>query len=269
METHSARLLARAEKLRHRGYIINGLFLSGRVCQMTGNWDGARDLYDRVLDLSPEWSLVLSWRALLEYETGETENAKVYMDRLVEVMNQNTQAPTDEYAIPACVIPTVALISGVAEYAKEADTALETVLDSASPSPYIALLANCGRALISVERGDAPTAVELYVLFRSYVGTMGFYMSIDRLLGMLASATGEHDGARDHLKNALEFYRKLDYRPELAWTCFDYATSLLDSDVPDVVSQAEKMLDDSVSISGELGMLPLLERAKARLDQIK
>ena len=49
----------------------------------------------------------------------------------------------------------------------------------------------------------------------------------DRVLGLLAQAMGRMDQAAAHFEDALVFCRKAGYRPELAWTCCDYADTLL------------------------------------------
>ena len=63
----------------------------------------------------------------------------------------------------------------------------------------------------------------------SHQGSMaparGFITS-DRLLGLLAQTTGNLDKAAEHFEDARAFCRKAGYRPELAWTCCDYAAAL-------------------------------------------
>ena len=41
---------------------------------------------------------------------------------------------------------------------------------------------------------------------------------------------GQLDQAVSHFEDALVFCRKAGYRPELAWTCCDYADMLLERD---------------------------------------
>ncbi|MEE8159173.1 MAG: response regulator transcription factor, partial [Dehalococcoidia bacterium] len=107
-------------------------------------------------------------------------------------------------------------------------------------------------------------------------------LSGDRLLGILAQAMGETDQAVAHFEDALAFCRKADYRPELAWTCCDYADLLLEraqSAHPEPVepragsqqdrAKAKSLLDESLAISSELGMRPLVERVKERLGQAR
>jgi hypothetical protein len=59
------------------------------------------------------------------------------------------------------------------------------------------------------------------------------------------------------------------YRPELAWTCCDYADTLLQRKEPGDREKAMAMLDESLAISSELGMRPLMERVLSRRDILK
>ena len=67
----------------------------------------------------------------------------------------------------------------------------------------------------------------------------------------------------------LAFCRKAGYRPELAWTCCDYADTLLQRNEPDDREKATSLLDESLAISTELGMRPLMERVLSRRDILK
>ncbi len=46
----------------------------------------------------------------------------------------------------------------------------------------------------------------------------------------------------------------------LAWTCCDYANTLLQRNGPGDREKAMSLLEESLSISSELGMRPLMER---------
>ena len=72
-------------------------------------------------------------------------------------------------------------------------------------------------------------------------------------------------------EHALAFCRRAGYRPELAWTCYDYANVLLH---PSATTQGERLesgdrekaislLDEALGIARELGMGPLMERVIA------
>ena len=97
----------------------------------------------------------------------------------------------------------------------------------------------------------------------------------ERVLGLLAHTMGEIDKAMDHFEEALAFCRKAGYRPQLAWTCCDHADTLLQrhsstsSARTDDRQKAMSLLDESLAISSELGMRPLMERVLSRRDILK
>ncbi len=94
-------------------------------------------------------------------------------------------------------------------------------------------------------------------------------ISADRILGLLAHTMGNLDQAATHFEDALAFCRKAGYRPELAWTCCDYADTLLQRNEPGDREKAMSLLDESLSISSELGMRPLMERVLSRREILK
>jgi DNA-binding NarL/FixJ family response regulator len=79
-------------------------------------------------------------------------------------------------------------------------------------------------------------------------------------MGLLAHTLGNFDQAVAHFEDALAFCRKEGFRPELAWTCHDYADILLQRNDPSDHVQAISLLDEAWFISHELGMRPLMER---------
>ena len=87
-----------------------------------------------------------------------------------------------------------------------------------------------------------------------------FTVSADRLLGLLAQTMGRFDHAAAHFDYALEFCRRAGYRPELAWTCHDYAEALFQGNGSRDREEIASLLEEANSISTELGMKPLLER---------
>ena len=85
-------------------------------------------------------------------------------------------------------------------------------------------------------------------------------ISVDRLLGLLSHTMGKLDAAAVHFRDSLAFCRKAGYRPDVAWTCHDYADTLLQRNNPGDREKVMSLLDESLAISGELGMRPLMER---------
>ena len=93
-------------------------------------------------------------------------------------------------------------------------------------------------------------------------------LAVDRLLGLLCHTMGNLDQASDHFEDALTFCRA-GYRPELAWTCCDYADTLLQRDGEGDRAKAMSLLEESLAISSELGMRPLIERVLSRREILK
>ena len=75
---------------------------------------------------------------------------------------------------------------------------------------------------------------------------------------------GDLDKAADLFEDALAFCRKAGYRPKLAWTCCDYADTLLERNGEGDRAKAKSLLDESLAISSEMGMRPLMERVQSR-----
>ena len=77
-----------------------------------------------------------------------------------------------------------------------------------------------------------------------------------------AQTMGNLDAAATHFEDALSFGCKAGYRPELAWSLCDYADCLRERDGDG--EKAVSLLDESLSISRELGMRPVMERVLSR-----
>ncbi len=113
-------------------------------------------------------------------------------------------------------------------------------------------------------------AEEIYAYLQEQQGTMmETISSVDRLLGLLAHTMGKLDQAAAHFEDALAFCRKAGYRPELAWSCCDYADTLLQRSEPGDREKAMSRLDESLAISSELGMRPLMERVLSRREMLR
>ncbi len=126
------------------------------------------------------------------------------------------------------------------------------------------MAARSGLGLIAVLRKDGGATRSHYEALESVrTGEWFGHMSSDRLFGLLADAIGNVDLALTHFEDALAFCRR-GYRPELAWTCCDYADTLLQRNEPGDREKAMSLLDESLAISSELGMRPLMERVLSR-----
>jgi DNA-binding CsgD family transcriptional regulator len=77
---------------------------------------------------------------------------------------------------------------------------------------------------------------------------------------LLSYTTGSLDIAVSSFEAALHFCRYAGYRPELAWSCLDFAQALIARDCKDDRGHAASLLTESEAIATELGMRPLLAR---------
>ncbi len=123
---------------------------------------------------------------------------------------------------------------------------------------------------MAVQTGDQSAAAEHYDYLLGQRGTMcATVSSVDRLLGLLSQTMRKPGQAATHFEDALAFCSKAGYRPELAWTCCDYADLLLELNNDGDRAKAISLLDESLAISSELGMRPLMERVLSRREILK
>ena len=121
-------------------------------------------------------------------------------------------------------------------------------------------------ALIAVLRDDAAAAGEQYTALES-MGIRfnpGINSSLHGVFGLLAQTMGDLELAMSHFEEAMAFCRKAGFRPELAWTICDDADTLLRRNGEGDRSKAMSLLDESLAISSELGMRPLMERVQSQ-----
>ena len=272
-DLHAAAMLSPAERLRHHFYLARTMWAHICPSHCRGSWQAARDFSDRGLAVSSRESRLLSSRILLEYELGEVSQGQDYLDRLLEVVQLTPPGPTLEHSILALVIPMVARITGIASRFELAEAAAETTLSSPSVSPFVTSITRTGLALMAVQRGDTLAAQEQYTALEPArgpkVSVIGGNLQPECLLGLLAQTIGDLDQAVDHFEEALAFCRKAGYLPELAWSCCDCADTLLQRNGPGDQEKAVSLLDESLAISSELGMQPLMERVLSKRQIVK
>ncbi|MFQ6027742.1 MAG: hypothetical protein ACE5Q6_09645, partial [Dehalococcoidia bacterium] len=215
--------------------------------------------------------------ALLEYETGNFSQGEAYLVRLLEIVSQLPPSSVGAYIWAAIGIPYAARISGTPVRLSEAAEAARMVLSSPLATVVHTTAAQCGLGLQAIVQGDAQAAAEQYTALEVVQGILvPFYLASDRILGLLAHTMGELDKAAEHFEDSLTFCQKAGYRPQLAWSCCDYADTLLQRASagsaqahPGDRERAMSLLEESLALSTELGMRPLMERVLSRRDILK
>jgi DNA-binding CsgD family transcriptional regulator len=271
---HASADLELAEKLRDRDRLVLALWLNATVYRQLGDWQRARSLIDRGLGSAPQDLTLLGDRALLEYEVGNFSQGQACLEQALEIIHPIVASrPSSQYSLPAQIIPRVARITGALDRLEVAATAAETMLSSPLANPLFALYAQASLGLLAVLQNDAAAAATQYEALQSRQLPMFSMICCDHLLGLLAQTMGRLNQAVGHFENAINFCNKGGYRPELAWTCYDYAEALLvGADLkpaPTGLDKAMSLLDEALSISQELGMRPLMERAVALQERVR
>ena len=228
-----------------------------------------RHFAERGLEVSPREPRLLMARALSEYEVGNPAQGEAYLDRLLEVIGLTTPGPTIETAYVAAVLPVFTRITHDISRFSEAEAAAEAVLADPTVTPLIAYLARSGLALMAFHRRDAAEAAVQYAAIGPSGSALILGMEYNQLLGLLSQTMGNLDKAAEHFEDALSFCRQPGYRVALAWTCCDYADTLLQRNEPGDREKAMSLLDESLAISSELGMRPLMERVLSRREILK
>ena len=167
-------------------------------------------------------------------------------------------------------IAAIARITGIPGRVEIAEATAKAIISERSATLNRAIYAKAGLALLAVEKGDQSAAEEHYAALLGQRSTMIWtVVSINRLLGLLSQTMGDLHQAASHFEETLTFCRKSGCRPELAWTCCDYADSLSLRDGSGDRAKSNALLEESLAISTELGMRPLMERALSRRDILK
>ncbi len=260
--------LAAAERVRDRWLLSLAVGANATVCRAHGEWQAAREFWNRREAIVNDGN-ALGGLALLEYETGDFSQSEIYLERFIARAMAPGAALTDKVTAGG-TLARMAYLTGDASRLDLAGSLARSGL--AWHVLGTVLLARFALALIAVIQRDAEAAQEQYEVLRSQGERAQFAgndPSAQRLLALLCVTIDRLDQAADHFEDALAFCRKGGLRPELAWTCCDYADLLRARDATGDREKAATLLEESLHISTELGMRPLMERALSRREILK
>jgi DNA-binding CsgD family transcriptional regulator len=211
--------------------------------------------------LAPHHLPLLHGRVLVEYETGHTKEGRDYLQRLLEA-DQRAEPYPLAGVFAAITLAQTATWSPDMAGSQVALAAIRDVLARAAVIPNAVMSARMARAFLCLRdprAGDPEAELEFLARFENVVpSTWGVAMG--RLLGLLARAAGQPRRAIARFDTALAFCRQSGYRPELAWTCLDYAGALLETGDRDDRAKAAALVLEAGQIAEALGMRPLAER---------
>jgi tetratricopeptide (TPR) repeat protein len=235
-----------------------------------GDFADARQHIDRALSLEPEESFVLFIATLLDSTVGDFAASNAHIDRQLETMHLTNPGPNLEHVIPAFGIPFAAQMSGSLSQLRSATELANAVVSLHNVTPFVEQLARIGQALTAVLTHDESEATEQYPAIAELKKSTPFlWISVDRVLGLLAHTMGNLDNSQTHFEDAIVICRETGYIIELAWSLHDYADMLLERDGEGEKAKATSLLDQALKISIDLGMKPLTERVLSKRDILK
>ena len=159
--------------------------------------------------------------------------------------------------------PLARYILGGVRRGDSGESSIDAVLSSPSATPWFSTFARIGASFLAVMEEDGDEASAQYEALKPYTGVMFIYSAVDRILGLLAGTMGNAGEASRHFEDAHSLCIRHEYRPELAWTCYDYAAMLVKNGKSSDRKKAESLLDEGLPIATELAMSPLVERIAA------
>ena len=121
--------------------------------------------------------------------------------------------------------------------------------------------------------GDSDRAEVLYRVLSPYAGyavvasEWASFGAASRFLGQLAATRREWQEAESHFQQALTMNARMGAKPWLAHTQFQYAHMLLERSIAGDIERAKTLLDESETISRQLGMRSLETRIAAASGQ--
>ncbi len=257
--------LAVAERLRDRGLLADALYMNALLALLRGQWEQARAQSDRGLALAAGHLPLLYARAVLEYETGNDVAGQQYVQRLIDA-DRDAQPYPLAGVFTAVTLSQIAYITHGATDTAPAVLAARAIMARASTSRNAVVSARVAHALLAVLDADVDeceTDLEALAPLESAMPTPGWALATSRLLGLLARAVGQKRRASNHFEQALAFCRATGFKPELAWTCHDYAVALLDVGARDDRVKAAALLEEGEQIATALGLEPLRKRIAA------
>jgi tetratricopeptide (TPR) repeat protein len=252
------------------------LFLA-RALIASGDWEEAESAIARV-DVSVEGDQSLSaasLRTLAGYEQGLLSD----LDDLIEqasALNDTELLETSWPGLSAAVAERILPDPGTRQFLQERIQLFRDKRDVEQYGGFNTLVARVAIGMDAATRRDVDSAREAYNDLNSASHLMPF-VTVDRVLGLLAQVIADVESAVGHFEDALAFCRDGGCRPELAWTCSDYAEMLIDRAAADPSSasgiadheRAIELQDEALTITRELGMRPLTERILARREILR
>ena len=256
-----------ADRLRDRIWINRSALVNKILAHATGDWKAVYEATEAAVWTSSNDIGAISFAAFADWQQGRDEQLQQHLDQL-GAARWDAGATFMSWTRETIALSTVSMIRDAGR--EEALTAFlnERLGRAAVPHWEIPIHFQnwtAALAMVAIRSGDREGAREQFDSLLPFRGMLPLNaVCAGRILGMLAHTMHDFAAAADHFEESLAFCRKAGYRPELAWTCCDYADMLLERDAEGDREKAVALLDESLAVSSDLGMRPLIERVLAR-----
>ena len=255
--------------LPHGARPVMNAMLQG-IYQLKGEWQKALEISQKAGgQYSPNVNL-LQARVVIEYQLGNFDSGKMYLRRLIQIVDEPGRGFTLPHAHVCTTILTAARNAGETEYLNTAEEYAGLILRRQN-TPLIQVWMQCCLGLLAVLQNDSQKAQKYYDGLLSWKGTFlnHFRSTADGLLGLLADTMGDYDAAVQHYEDAMAICRKAGLRPELAWTHCDCADTLLKRNGSGDHATARSLYEEGLALAQELSMTPLQARIAERLGKLE
>lgn len=251
-------------RMRDRYWLELALRLKALIAVHDGEWEQFHDIWESSPSYIPVDKRRDHFRGhfyasyFLRGDAGQLLNE---LDLLLDgdVQNQPEETRLSIYAELAGV---VAWHIGDLRRLERAEDIAKSLIPSVDTVPFVhGRIHQCLGYIAVVRRDSESAACEYAELKDSLLLAHG-----RRLLALLANTAGDFPRADELFEDDLKVFRG-GYRPYLAWTCFDYATALLERDQKKHAAKAQTLLQEGLLLADSLQMKLLAPRIRIQLSK--
>lgn len=234
-----------------------------------GQWDRALELNAEIMAKSSAadgFGVVESVAAMI----GDERIALVAAKQRLEEASDDGLFNTSVSAESAMLIAELGRRLGDADAVALANDVSLGILNNDRHTGFATEIANFTLATAAAATGDSEVATVQYAVLRDYAGLLPMWARSscpDRLLALLSVAMDEIEQAISHFEDALNTCEQAGYGPELAWSCFEFAQTLLNRGFREDRDRIIELVRRGFSGATRLGMHSLEERLSLVLTQ--
>ena len=268
MRSHSEGSLDAAFKARDKERLSTVHWTAGLMEYLQGRWEEARAFLETSLAHWPDDLRTVSTYAVLEMQTGNSEKGAVYLKQAIDQTDTYEGSGASSISSPALTALICAHVSGNPLPDAVTYVGPRSLEERAGPllTRVMRATTHTWTAISQVAVPEISEAYDDLVRYTNYdhYDCWTWLLPTQLTLGLAAQLMTRYDAAELHFQTSLDRCLRSTFRPGLAWTAYHYADMLLEREEEGDRQKAATLLDESLAISSELGMRPLVERVLSR-----